>query len=107
MKRRRRQKAAPVLDERLRESMLRLGARDPMFIGFGLAGLRQARGLTPEQQAEALGISVSAHALLCMCRVPRADQRDADLAAVAKHVGITVEVLEQLLGDALEPPPCG
>jgi hypothetical protein len=103
MRRRRREKKdrpTPILDEQLRESMLRLGARDPMFIGFVLAGSRRARGLTPEQQAEVLGISVSALALLSMCKVPRPDQRDADLAAVAKQVGITVEVLERLLGDA-------
>jgi hypothetical protein len=78
-----------------------------MFIGFALAGFRRARRLTPEQQAEALGISVSALALLSMCKVPRPDQREADLAAVAEHVGIGVEVLEQLLGDPLEPPPSG
>jgi hypothetical protein len=100
-RKRRRSKERPELqvDARLQESMLRVGARDPMFFGHALARLREAHNLTPEQQAEALGITPSALALLSLCKMPRADQRDADVAAVAKHLGITIEVLERLLSE--------
>lgn len=89
-----------VLDQPLRESMLHLGARHPNLFGHALARLRDARGLTADQQAEDLGLSPSRLAYLAMSPRPRPDRRDADLAEVAGRIGICVEELERLLADA-------
>ncbi len=84
MKRRRSHKAekpaVPEMDARLLESMLRLGARAPLLIGWWLARLREARGQTVGQQAQALGLTESALACLGVCRPPRPDQREEDAA---------------------------
>jgi hypothetical protein len=53
---------------------------------------------------QALGLSESAHAMLAMCKVPRPDHRDADLAAVSGRVGLTVEALADLLRQAEAVP---
>ncbi len=92
----------PDLDPALQEGMHRISARDPMFFGWHLGRLRQARGQTVEQQAAALGLSPSALAVLALCKVPRPDRHAADLAAVAKHVGLDAGALAGLLRDAAD-----
>jgi hypothetical protein len=99
-RRRAEKKPVPDLDAKLRASMHRLSARDAMFIGHALAQSRQARGQTLEQQAAALNLSEAVLAMLAMCKAPRPDQRAADLAAVAAHVGLNVDVLDALLLEA-------
>jgi hypothetical protein len=71
------------MDAALRASAFRVSARDPVFWGWWLARLRDARNLTPEQQAEGLGLTPVALAYLSLCKVPRPSRRDEDLAAVA------------------------
>src|SRR5437660_1492605 len=88
------------LEPSLREGMLRLGARGRIFFGWWLARLRAARGLTVEQQAEALGLTTSAMAHLSVCRVPRPEYRAADVAKVADAVGLQAENLERVLVEA-------
>jgi hypothetical protein len=47
----------PMEDSALRASAFRMSARDPLFWGWCLARLRDARGLTPDQPAQALSSS--------------------------------------------------
>jgi hypothetical protein len=95
------------MDATLRESLFRMGTRHPMFYGHHLARLRHALSLTVEQQSAALGVTPEALALLSMCKAPRPDHRDDDLAAVAAYVGLRPEALAALLAEAerLGPGP--
>ena len=70
-------------------------AADPSLVGYRLAQLRQAQNITPEQQAEALGIDRERLTTLCSCRLPR-DQ--AELELIAARMGWEVGRLAGLLG---------
>jgi len=70
-------------------------AADPSLVGHRLAQLRQAQNITPEQQAEALGIDGERLTTLCSCRLPR-DQ--AELELIAARIGWEVGRLAGLLG---------
>ena len=102
LRKRRRAEKKPVrpLDPTLQESMLRMGARGPLFFGWVLAHLRDAHGLAAEEQAARLGLSAASLAVLAMCKVPRPDRLDEDLATVAAHVGVGVKQLARVLREA-------
>ena len=70
-------------------------AADPSLVGHRLAQLRQTQNITPEQQAEALGIDRERLTTLCSCRLPR-DQ--AELELLAARIGWEVGRLAGLLG---------
>lgn len=55
-------------------------AADPPLVGHRLAQFRRAQNITPEQQAEALGIDRERLTTLCSCRLPR-DQAELELLA--------------------------
>jgi hypothetical protein len=90
----------PVADALLRACIFRVTSKDARTWGHVFARLRAARGQSPAAQAAALGVSESALAFACLCRLPGAGRRSDDLAAVAALVGIDVEVLDRLLADA-------
>jgi hypothetical protein len=94
------QSSPPHLNDHLRDQLHRLAAREPSLFGFALARLRVARGLTVQDQAAALGIEEDGLATLAVCRRPRPERRQEDLAAVARRVGVGVEVLEAVLADS-------
>jgi hypothetical protein len=80
--------------------------RNSDFWGHVLTRLRAADGLSLEGQTRALGLAaVEDLARLALCRLPRPDQRAEDLAAVATNVGLTVQVLEDLLRRASQVGP--
>jgi hypothetical protein len=70
-------------------------AADPSVVGYRLAQLRQAQNITPEQQAQALGIDRECLTTLCSCRLPR-DQ--AELEMIAARLGWELGRLAGLLG---------
>jgi transcriptional regulator with XRE-family HTH domain len=70
-------------------------AADPSLVGYRLAQLRLAQNITPEQQAEALGIDRERLTTLCSCRLPR-DQ--AELKMIAARIGWEAGRLAGLLG---------
>jgi hypothetical protein len=70
-------------------------AADPSLVGHRLAQLRQAQNITPEQQAEALGIDRERLTTLCSCRLPR---NQAELELLAARIGWEVGRLVGLLG---------
>ena len=69
-------------------------AADPSLVGHRLAQLRQAQNITPEQQAQALGIDRERLTTLCSCRLPR-DQ--SELEMIAARIGWEVGRLAGLL----------
>lgn len=92
----------PAVDPVLRDSVIRVTARDRRTFGFVLTRSREERRLTLTEQAAALGVGDSALVFLCVFRVPSDDRREADLAVVASAVGVGVDVLRGLLRDAGE-----
>jgi hypothetical protein len=70
-------------------------AVDPSLVGYRMAQLRQAQNITPEQQAEVLGIDREQLTTLCSCRLPR-DR--AELELIAARIGWEVGRLAGLLG---------
>ncbi len=91
----------PEMDAILIDSKVRMGERaGPGFFGWHLARLRAATGQTAEQQAASMGVTKRRLAALCMCRIPRADHHDVDLVAVARHLGIVFDDLDDLLWKA-------
>jgi hypothetical protein len=88
---------APVADSVLRESAFRVSARHPRMWGSVLARLRAAGGLSPMEQADALGITASALAFLSVWRLPRPGRIDEDLVEASVAAGVGVEVLRELL----------
>jgi hypothetical protein len=94
-RRERPKRARPAI--RLHQGMIRLGSRDPALFGWALARIRYHRKQSPAEQATGLGISLERLAALGLCRVPRPERRAEDLAAVARHIGVSVEFLAWLL----------
>lgn len=90
----------PVADAALRESVLRVTARDHRTYGFALARLRAARRFTLAEQAAALGLSEPALVFLSLFRLPRPARREQDLAATSASLCIDIEVLRGLLAGA-------
>lgn len=95
--------AVPVADPALQESALRVSARTAWMWGAVLARLRAAGGQSPAEQAAALGITESALAYFCLCRLPRPDRGHADLAVASALAGIGIEVLQELLRTGVDP----
>ncbi|MCE9561526.1 MAG: hypothetical protein K8U57_05680 [Planctomycetes bacterium] len=91
-----------VADVALRESVLRVTARDPRTFGFVLAKVRAARRWSLAVEAVALGVSESALVFLSVCRLPRADRCEEDLTAVADRMGVQAAVLRFVLDLATE-----
>jgi hypothetical protein len=104
-RRRSRKPSVPQMDAKLREGLHRLSQRDKMFCGFALACLRACRQQTVTEQAADLGISEGALAALAMCRTPRPDHHDEDLAAVAGKIGVGIELLRKTIHDAASIAP--
>lgn len=86
-------------DDGLVRQMLRVGAGDPALLGYALASTREAAGQTPEQQAEALGLTVQALGYLAITRRPQPG-RGEGLDEIAARFGVGVEVLARLLREA-------
>jgi hypothetical protein len=88
----------PVADAALRESVLRVTARDTRTWGFVLAKVRAARKWSLTTLAMALGVpSDSALVFLSVCRLPRAGRFEEDLVAVAERMGVPAAVLRFVL----------
>ena len=92
-----------VADAALRESVLRVTARDPLTFGFVLAKVRESRHWSLATQATALGVSSeSALVFLSVCRLPRPGRFEEDLVTVAGRMGVRVAVLRFVLDLAME-----
>jgi hypothetical protein len=70
-------------------------AADPSLVGHRLARQRREQNITPQQQAEALGIDLERLAALCSCRMP---QDMAGVEMIAARMGWEVERTAELLG---------
>jgi hypothetical protein len=70
-------------------------AIDPSLVGHRLACQRRAQNITPQQQAEALGIDLERLAALCSSRMP---QDRAGVEMIAARMGWDVERTAELLG---------
>jgi hypothetical protein len=70
-------------------------AADPSLVGHKLAQLRREQNITPEQQAEALGIDRMLLTTLSSCRMPR-DTTGVEM--IAARMGWDVERTAELLG---------
>lgn len=70
-------------------------AADPSLVGHRLAQLRRELNITPEQQAEALGIDPEHLAVLCSCRLPT-DMTGVEM--IAARMGWEVGRTAHLLG---------
>ena len=72
---------------------------DPSFVGHRLAQLRRERNITPEQQAQALGIDLERLTALFSSQIPR----DAvEVRMVAAQMGWQARRLAGLLGVTLD-----
>jgi hypothetical protein len=72
---------------------------DPSFVGHRLAQLRREQNITPEQQAQALGIDLERLTTLSSCRMPR---DAAEVRMVAARMGWEASRLADLLGVTLD-----
>ncbi len=72
---------------------------DPFFVGHRLAQLRSEQNITPEQQAQALGIDLERLTTLSSSRMPR---DAAGVRMVAARIGWEVGRLADLLGVTLD-----
>jgi hypothetical protein len=72
---------------------------DPSFVGHRLAQLRRERNITPEQQAQALGIDLERLTALGSSRMPR---DAAEVRMVAARIGWEASRLAVLLGVTLD-----
>jgi hypothetical protein len=72
---------------------------DPSFVGHRLAQLRRERNITPEQQAQTLGIDLERLTALCSSRLPR---DAAEVRMVAARIGWEASRLAVLLGVTLD-----
>ncbi|HEY7153500.1 MAG TPA: hypothetical protein VH575_06040 [Gemmataceae bacterium] len=70
-------------------------AADPSLVGHKLAQLRCEQNITPQQQAEALGIDPERLAVLCSCRLPT-DMTGVEM--IAARMGWEVGRTATLLG---------
>ena len=71
---------------------------DPSLVGHRLAQLRREQNITPEQQAQALGIDLERLTILCSSRMPR---DAAGVSMVAARMGWEAGRLAGLLGVSL------
>jgi transcriptional regulator with XRE-family HTH domain len=74
-------------------------AADPSFVGHRLARLRQEQNITPEQQAQALGIDLERLTVLSSSRMPR---DAAEVSMVAARMGWESSRLADFLGVLLD-----
>lgn len=70
-------------------------ATDPSLVGHRLARQRREQNITPQQQAEHLGIDLERLAALCSSRMP---QDMAGVEMIAARMGWEVERTAELLG---------
>jgi hypothetical protein len=71
----------------------------PSFVGHTLARLRREQNITPEQQAQALGIDLERLTALSSSRMPR---DAAEVRMVAARMGWEASRLANLLGVPLD-----
>jgi hypothetical protein len=82
--------------------MIRLAervGREPFFLGYQLALLRQEFGQTIEEQSAAFGLDLDRWSRLALCRMPATTE---DLAKIAAYVGLEPDRLSELLQVDLE-----
>ena len=72
---------------------------DLSFVGHRLARQRREQNITPEQQAQALGIDLERLTALCSSRMPR---DAAEVRMVAARIGWEASRLAVLLGLTLD-----
>ena len=72
---------------------------DPSFVGHTLARLRREQNITPEQQAQALGIDLERLTALSSSRMPR---DTSGVSMVAARMGWEAGKLANLLGITLK-----
>ncbi|HEY7153547.1 MAG TPA: helix-turn-helix transcriptional regulator [Gemmataceae bacterium] len=72
---------------------------DPSLVGHRLARLRREQNITPEQQAQALGIDLERLTALASSRMPR---DAAEVRMVAARMGWEAGRLADLLGVTLD-----
>jgi hypothetical protein len=72
---------------------------DPSFVGPRLAQLRREQNITPEQQAQALGIDLERLTALSSSRMPK---DAAEVSVVAARIGWEAGRLADLLGVTLD-----
>ena len=70
-------------------------AANPRLVGHRLACLRRQQNITPEQQAQALGIDMERLTALCSCRIP---WNAAAVGMIAARMGWEAGRLADLLG---------
>jgi hypothetical protein len=75
---------------------------DPSFVGHTLAQLRREQNITPERQAQALGIDLERLTALSSSRMPR---DAAEVRMVAARMGWEESRLADLLGVTLDLEP--
>jgi transcriptional regulator with XRE-family HTH domain len=68
--------------------------REPFFLGYQLAQLRQEYGQTIEEQAAAFGLDLDLWSRLALCRMPATME---DLAKIAARFGLEPDRLAELL----------
>jgi hypothetical protein len=82
--------------------MIRLAervSREPFYLGYQLAQLRQEYGQTTLEQAAAFGLDLDRWSRLALCRMPATVE---DLAKIAAYVGLEPDRLAELLQVDLE-----
>jgi hypothetical protein len=72
---------------------------DPSFVGHRLAQLRREQNITPQRQAQALGIDLERLTALSSSRMPR---DAAEVSMVAARIGWEAGRLADLLGVTLD-----
>jgi hypothetical protein len=78
-------------------SVCRLTARDPGWLGFWLRWHRHTENLTPGRLAARLGVPPEGLIVLSLCRTPREEAFQEDLAIVCQRSGADPAVLARLL----------
>lgn len=81
----------------LQAAALRQTAEDRLWVGYWLKRHQDHERLDPAQLAINLGLTVENFVLLSLCRTPRADQFQNDVAAICRRTGVREIDLVRLL----------
>ena len=84
-------------DENRFEGLVRRMEGNPAFWAWALLRHRQLTGLTEAGQAGLLHTSAEGLTTLAMCKAPRPDHREEDIAAVARRSGADPDALTAVL----------
>ncbi len=87
----------PQEKDSLQAAVFRNTAQDSTWMGFWLARHREHESLDDQQLAQQLGITVDNLVLLHLCRTPRQDQFQEDVAVICRRTGATEGELLNLL----------